>query len=240
MIELDAAQIGWPDAEPVQSALSLRIGAGEKVALMGANGCGKSTLLQVLAGLVFVQRGSYRYCGQTVTPAQMRVRQWVLGFRREVALVFQHPEAMLFNATVHDEIAWGPRRLGWLDAEHRATYWAHQLNLDALRKQPPYRLSGGEKQKLALACVLVMEPDLLLLDEPAANLDPHTAGWLCDYLLACNTTVVMSTHNIALAAEVAQRSIVLAPGAGVVFDGAIEHMLDDTNLLIRAGLAYRR
>jgi len=239
MIELDAVAIGWPDAPPVQSGLSLRIQTGEKVALMGPNGCGKSTVLQLLAGLVFPVHGHYLYHGQKVTPAQLRQRGWARGFRREVGLVFQHPEAMLFNATVGDEIAWGPRRLGWPDADARALRWARQLKLDALLEQPPHHLSGGEKQKLALACVLVLEPELLLLDEPTANLDPQTVGWLCDYLLDSSATVVMSTHSIGLAAELTERCIVLERGGRVVFDGVIGQMLDDSELLIRAGLAYR-
>jgi len=239
MIELDAVAIGWPDAPPVQSGVSLRIKAGEKVALLGPNGCGKSTVLQLLAGLVFPVHGQYRYHGQSVTSAQLRRCEWARGFRRDVGLVFQHPEAMLFNATVGDEIAWGPRRLGWPDANLRALHWAQRLKLDGLIDHPPHSLSGGEKQKLALACVLVLEPDLLLLDEPTANLDPQTVGWLCDYLLDLEATVVMSTHSIGLAAELAERCIVLERGGGVLFDGAIEQMLEDTDLLIRAGLAYR-
>jgi len=146
---------------------------------------------------------------------------------------------MLFNATVLDEIAWGPRRLGWPDTDARALRWARQLKLDALLDHPPHSLSGGEKQKLALACVLVLEPDLLLLDEPSANLDPASVGWLCDYLLDVKATVVMSTHSIGLAAELADRCIVLERDTGIVFDGALKQMLDDPGLLVRAGLAYR-
>jgi len=239
MIELETVALGWPEAPQVQSALSLRIGDGEKVALMGGNGCGKSTVLQMLAGLVFPCHGVYRYRDQAVTPAQLRRRAWVRGFRRDVGLLFQHPEAMLFNATVGDEIAWGPRRLGWPDADARAQQWAQTLGLEALFDIPPHRLSGGEKQKLALACVLVLEPELLLLDEPTANLDPQTAGWLCDYVLGLSGTVVISTHSIQLAAECTQRCIVLERGSGIAFDGKIHQLLADPELLVRVGLAYR-
>jgi len=240
MIELDAVELGWPDAPTVLSALSLHITAGEKVALLGPNGCGKSTLLQMLGGLVFPQRGIYRYCGQAVTRAQLRERDWERNFRRDVGLVFQHPEAMFFNATVRDEISWGPRRLGWPDTEARTAHWAQELGLSALLELPPHRLSGGEKQRLALACVLILEPKLLLLDEPTANLDPRSVGWLCDYLLGLETTVILSTHSLGVAAEVTQRALVLERSSGLLADGPSEQILGNTELLIRAGLVHRR
>jgi len=240
MIDLDAVELGWSDAPAVLSRLSLQITAGEKVALLGPNGCGKSTLLQMLAGLVFPQHGVYRYCGQGVTRAQVRERSWARDFRRDVGLVFQHPEAMFFNATVHDEIAWGPRRLGWPDAEVRVAHWAQELGLSALLEQPPHRLSGGEKQRLALACVLILEPKLLLLDEPTANLDPRTVGWLCDYLLSLETTIILSTHSLGFAAEVAKRVLLLERSTGLLADGPSEQILGNTELLIRAGLLHRQ
>jgi len=238
MIELDSVELGWSDAPTVLSGLSLQIAAGEKVALLGPNGCGKSTLLQMLAGLVFPQRGVYRYCGQAVTRERLRKRE--RDFRREVGLVFQNPEAMFFNATVSDEISWGPRRLGWSDAEARTAHWARELGLMALLKQPPHRLSGGEKQRLALACVLILEPKLLLLDEPTANLDPRTVGWLCDYLLGLETTVILSTHSLGVAAEVTPRALVLERSTGLLADGPTEQILSNTELLVRAGLVHRR
>jgi len=240
MIKLDAVELGWPDAPALLSELSLQIAAGEKVALLGPNGCGKSTLLQMLAALVFARSGVYRYCGQAVTRAQLRMRGWERAFRRDVGLVFQHPEAMFFNATVHDEIAWGPRRLGWPDAEERSARWAQELGLTALLEQPPHSLSGGEKQRLALACVLILEPKLLLLDEPSANLDPQSLGWLCDYLLSLETTLIVSTHSLGFAAEVAKRALVIERSAGLLADGPSEAVLGNTELLIRAGLMHRR
>jgi len=240
MIELDAVELGWPDTPAVLWALSLQIAAGEKVALIGPNGCGKSTLLQMLGGLIFPQRGAYRYCGQAVTRAQLRKRGCERSFRREVGLVFQHPESMFFNATVRDEIAWGPRRLGWPDAEARTAHWAQELGLTALLEQPPHSLSGGEKQRLALACVLILEPKLLLLDEPTANLDPQSVGWLCDYLLSLGTTVILSTHSLGFAAEVTNRALVLERSGGLLADGPSEQILGDTELLIRGGLIHRR
>jgi len=239
LIELDRVSFGWPEAPAVQCDLSLRIDAGEKLVLLGANGSGKSTLLQLLAGLVFARTGQYRHGGHVVTEAGTRRGDWARSFRRQVGIVFQHPEAMLFNATVRDEIAYGPRRLGQADAVERAGHWAGQLGLGNFLDRPPHSLSGGEKQKLALACVLVLEPALLLLDEPSANLDPKTAGWLSEHLLDTPATVVMSTHNLSMAAEFGDRCVVLEQGGGILFDGQLEVATAEVELMVRAGLAWR-
>jgi cobalt/nickel transport system ATP-binding protein len=146
---------------------------------------------------------------------------------------------MLFNPTVRDEIAYGPRRLGWADAEERTARWAAELRLDALLDKAPFALSGGEKQKVALAALLVLEPRLLLLDEPSASLDPRTVGWLVDYLQDSPATVVASTHNLSMAAEFGQRCLILDGGAGFAYDGPVEPALGDLALLERANLAHR-
>lgn len=236
MVELEGAAFGWPDAAPVWSGVSLRIAPGEKLVLLGANGGGKSTLLQLLDALVFPSAGSYRYDGEAVTPARARRTDWARRFRREVGLLFQHPEAMLFNPTVRDEIGYGPRRLGLPDAEARIADWAARLRIDHLLDKPPFLLSGGEKQRLALACVLVMEPRLLLLDEPLAHLDPRTARWLLDWLAQSPATVVTSTHQLASAPQLGARALVLA-GGRLAYDGPLAGALADKALLVQADLA---
>lgn len=239
MIELAGVGFAWPDAPPAFSGLSFEIAAGEKVVLLGANGCGKSTLLKLLNGLIAPTAGHYRYAGEPVDAVRLADRAWLRRFRQESVLLFQHPEAMLFNPTVRDEIAYGPRRLGWPDAEERTARWAAELRLDALLDKAPFALSGGEKQKVALAALLVLEPALLLLDEPSASLDPRTVGWLVDYLQDSPATVVASTHNLSMAAEFGQRCLILDGGAGLAYDGAIEPALGDLALLERANLAHR-
>lgn len=236
MIELQRVAFGWPDAAPTWTEISLTVGAGEKIVLLGANGGGKSTLLHLLDALVFATSGTYRFGGDAVTPERARRTDWSRRFRREVGLLFQHPEAMLFNPTVRDEIGYGPRRLGLADAEARIAEWAGRLRIGHLLDKPPFLLSGGEKQRLALACVLVMEPRLLLLDEPLAHLDPRTAGWLVDWLAQSPGTVITSTHQLGLAPRLGGRALVLAEGA-LAFDGPVGAALADANLLRRADLA---
>jgi cobalt/nickel transport system ATP-binding protein len=239
MLELANIRYRWPDADPVIDNLSLRIARGEKVVLLGANGCGKSSLLKLMNGLVFPEAGEVRWQGQALTPALLKQRDFARRFRRECTLLFQHPEAMLFNPTVREEIAYGPRQLGLTDTAARVDHWARELRLTGSLDKAPFNLSGGEKQKVALACLLALEPELLLLDEPAASLDPATVGWLVDTLVNSERTVVVSTHNLSMAAELGSRCIVLGPLGEILFDGPVRMALTGMALLEKAGLAHR-
>ena len=124
MIELKGMSFRYPDSEPVLKEISFDVAEKEKVVLLGANGCGKTTLLRILDGLIFPQDGSYRYGSESLTEARLRDRSWSRRFRREVVLLFQHPEAMLFNPTVYDEIAYGLRQLGADDLDGKVRRWA--------------------------------------------------------------------------------------------------------------------
>lgn len=239
LIEFAGVGYAWSGGPPLFAGLDLRIAAGEKIVLLGPNGAGKSTLLQLANGLLTPSSGSIRWCGRGLDAASLRERDFARAFRRDNALLFQHPEAMLFNPTVRDEIAYGPRQLGLADVEARVGRWAAELGLDGLLDQPPYALSGGQKQKLALACVLALEPQFLSLDEPTASLDPKTVGWLIDTLLESGRTLLVSTHNLSLAAELGERALVLGDAGRLLYDGALAPALADLALLQAAGLAHR-
>jgi len=230
MLELDHVSFGWSEDKPVIEELSLKIREGDKVVILGANGCGKSTLLKLMNGLVAPQAGTVAYLGK---PPAGR------DFRAQCALLFQHPEAMLFNPTVREEIAYGPRQLELPDIDARVADLAQALGLIHLLDAAPFLLSGGEKQKLALACLLAVEPRLLLLDEPSASLDPATVGWLIDTLLESNITVVAATHNLSLAAELGSRCLVLGARGRLLYDGPVTAALKDMTLLEEARLAHR-
>ncbi len=147
---------------------------------------------------------------------------------------------MLFNPTVADEIAFGPRQLGQGDAEARVARWAEELQLTHLLDRPPFELSGGEKKRVALAALLACDPRVLLLDEPTANLDPASGARLVDFLLSRpDLTVITSTHNLSVAEELGARAILLAPGrAGVLHDGASAALARNGPLLVASGLAH--
>lgn len=240
MLEFDRVRFGWESGRPVIDGLSLKVRAGDRIVILGANGCGKSTLLKLMNGLVFAQAGTVSYEGVPLEKSALAGRREFSGrFRKDCALLFQHPEAMLFNPTVHDEIAYGPRQLDLPDVDSRIARWTAALGLDTLLDTPPFLLSGGQKQKVALACLLAIEPRLLLLDEPSASLDPATVGWLIDTLLDSAMTVVIATHNLSLAAELGSRCLVLGTGGQLLYDGPVAAALADLALMEEARLAHR-
>jgi cobalt/nickel transport system ATP-binding protein len=239
MLELKGVSYCYPESEPVLKDVSVSIGEREKVVLLGANGCGKTTLLQLLNGLHFAQAGSYCYRGEAVTKQRLRDKTWSRRFRKEVVLLFQHPEAMLFNPTVYDEIAFGLRQLGVPELDARVRHWAARLGVESHLDRPPFRLSGGEKERVCLAALLALEPQLLLLDEPTANLDPRTTGWLIDFLQDLEVTAVATTHNLSLAGELGSRILVLSEAHELIFDGCIEALLADEAKLRAANLVHR-
>jgi cobalt/nickel transport system ATP-binding protein len=239
MIELRNATFRWPDEPVVLENVSLHIRPGEKVVLLGANGCGKSTLLKLINGLLDPEQGALLWKGEPITRASLREAGRATAFRRACVLLFQHPEAMLFNPTLRDELAYGPRQLGLPDVDARVARWADELGLVPLLEKPPFLLSGGQKQKLALGCLLALDPELLLLDEPSTSLDPATVGWLVDTLIHSDKTLVIATHNLSLAAELGERCIVLGLKGEILFDGPIRMALSGVSLLERAGLTHR-
>lgn len=239
MIELRHVSYAWPDEPRLLNDISFSIAAGERVVLLGANGCGKSTLLTLMNGLIEPTTGEVRWQGQTLTRRHLREGGHSRSFRKACVMLFQHPEAMLFNPTVREELAYGPRQLGVSDVEARIAHWSRELKLEPLLDKAPFLLSGGQKQKVALASLLTLDPALLLLDEPSASLDPATVGWLIDTLLHARKTLVVATHNLSLAAELGERCIVLTRDGGIAFDGPIRSALADLPLLEEVGLAHR-
>ena len=227
---------------PALDGLTLSIPRGQRVALLGANGSGKSTLLRLLDGLYFAQRGRVAAFGQALTEDALQDEATAIAFRRRVGLVFQNPDVQLFNPTVLDEVAFGPLQMGWPRAEvlARVTRALAEFGLTALKDRPPHRLSGGEKKRVALASVLVLEPEALLLDEPTAALDPKSASEMIDFLIRCRgtgRTVVTATHDLDIVADIADLCVVMKAGR-VIAQGPPRAILTDAALMTDAHLAH--
>lgn len=222
--------------------LSLNIERGQSVALVGANGSGKSTLLRLLDALCFPTSGQLSFCGKPLSEEALRDDTFFLSFRRRVGLVFQNPDVQLFNPTVFDEVAFGPLQMGWPGSEviARVSDALDQFGISYLRERPPYRLSGGEKKRVALASVLVLDPEVLLLDEPTAMLDPRSQSQLIDLIQNWkrdSKTVVTATHQLEIVEDIADRIVVMEQG-NVAAVGAPREILADHELLLRANLVH--
>lgn len=222
--------------------VSLCLRRGERVALLGANGSGKSTLLRLLDALYFPGGGELRAFGQVLSEAALADDAANYDFRRRVGLVFQNPDVQLFNPTVFDELAFGPLQLGWPKDEiiRRVDAMLAQFGIAHLKQRAPHRLSGGERKRVALASVLILDPEVLLLDEPTASLDPESQGEVIRYLLASRgsgRTIVTATHDLHLVEAIADYVYVLDAGrlAGA---GTPAQILADRELLRRTHLAH--
>jgi cobalt/nickel transport system ATP-binding protein len=221
--------------------VSFSVEPGERVVLLGVNGCGKTTLLKALDGLLVPAAGRVAYDGADLDPRRLDEPAFRRRFRGEVALLFQNVDAMLFNPTVADEIAFGPRQLGLPDVERRVERWAAAFDVTQLLDRPPFELSGGEKKRVALAAILAIGPRVLLLDEPTASLDPASSARLVDFLAGLTgVTVIASTHNLTVAEELGSRALLLAPGRpGLLHDGPSAALVGNEPLLVESGLAHR-
>jgi cobalt/nickel transport system ATP-binding protein len=226
---------------PVLRDITFTVTLGERIVLLGINGCGKTSLLKALDGLLFPVSGTMAYEGLLLEPRRLTEPVFRRRFRGEVVLLFQNVDAMLFNPTVAEEIAFGPRQLALPDVEGRVGQYARLFQVESLLERPPFELSGGEKKRVALAAILAIEPKVLLLDEPTANLDPATAAQLIDFLAARPAlTTIVSTQNLSVVEELGGRALVLSPHhPGLLYDGPSSDLLNNRRILEESGLAHR-
>ena len=238
MIRVDRVSYAYRRSGNALDGVSFDIRDGEKVVLIGSNGSGKTTLLRILDGLVFPSRGHVAYDGIELTPTTLRREPLATRFRREVVLLFQNPEAMIFNPSVYDEIAFGLRRGGFEAVDETTRHWAETFGLTPHLDRPAFELSRGEMQRVCLAALLALDPRVLLLDEPTASLDPRSTGWLIDFLQDLDRTLVVTTHNLSMAHELGERTLVLSEGHRIVFDGAVKDLAGNTDVLLAANLVH--
>jgi len=244
ILECDAVSYDYARDIPALAGVCLTVSAGERVVILGANGCGKTTLLKLLAGLLFAQHGCYRAFGREITERLLLQDPFGMFFRKELGVLFQNVDAQLFNPTVEDEIGFGPLQFREPpDAVRRTVAESlERFGLQHLAGRSPFALSGGEKKKVALAAVLAVDPQVLLLDEPTAGLDPRSSRILVDLILEAQgrgKTVVTSTNDLHIVPEIAGRVVVFGENRRLLASGAPEAILRDRALLREANLIHR-
>lgn len=231
IVEVRDLSFAYPDGTEALRGISFRVEHGEAVALVGGNGAGKSTLLLHLNGYLAAGRGEV-LIGDTLL-----TRETAALARRAIGMVFQDPDDQLFMPTVAEDVAFGPLNAGLPpdQAEQRVVSALTRVGMAHLRDRPPYRLSAGEKRAVAIATVLAMSPDILLLDEPSSNLDPRGRRRLIELLRSFEHTRMIATHDLELVVEVCSRVIVL-DGGRVVADGPTRDILNDEALMLAHAL----
>jgi cobalt/nickel transport system ATP-binding protein len=227
---------------PALNGLALNIAEGQRLAFLGANGSGKSTLLRILDALYFPSQGQLRYRGTPLTERLFEDENFAYPFRRDVALVFQNPDVQLFCATVYEEVAFGPLQMKWPKdtIRERVEQTLALLKITHLADRIPHHLSGGEKKKVALASALILDPKVILLDEPAAGLDPRSQMQIIDFLIEWGSqskTIVTATHDLHTLQDIADQCVVFENGA-IIAAGAPHDILHDHDLLRRANLMH--
>ncbi len=231
IIEANELEYAYPDGTQALRGVSFRITHGESVGIVGANGAGKSTLLMLIAGCLVPSGGNLRTGDFPVS------KETLARIRRTVGVVFQDPDDQLFMPTVGEDVAFGPTNmeLSATEVERRTTAALESVGASRLRDRPPYRLSGGEKRRAAIACVLAMSPDILALDEPTSGLDPSARRSLIFLLRGFAHTKLIATHDLDLVLDACDRVMVLCEGR-IAADGPARSVLADGPALAKWGL----
>jgi len=231
IVRVDNLSFCYPDGRQALTDVSLTIHQGETVALIGPNGAGKSTLLLHLNGILR-SNGVVKIFGRPVDDKNLR---WL---RSKVGLVFQNPDDQLFSPTVFDDVAFGPINMGYAEAEVRESVnrALDGVGMTGYEHRSPHHLSIGEKKRIAIATALAMNPEILVIDEPTANLDPGSKWSLIGLLKRLPMTKIVASHDLELIRALCPRTIILDQGK-VIVNGATEHILADIPLLVAHGLA---
>ncbi|AKN72465.1 MULTISPECIES: energy-coupling factor ABC transporter ATP-binding protein [Streptomyces] len=225
-LEVSGLAFAYPDGHQALFGVDFSLARGERVALLGPNGAGKTTLVLHLNGILSGGTGTVTVAGLPVGPRHMAE------IRQKVGIVFQDPDDQLFMPTVREDVAFGPAAAGIKGAalEERVRTALERVGMQDFADRPPHHLSFGQRRRVAVATVLAMEPEILVLDEPSSNLDPASRRELADILRSLDVTVLMVTHDLPYALELCPRSLVLSDGV-IVADGPTGALLSDPELM---------
>ena len=223
VLDLQSVAFAYPDGHQALFGVDLQVQRGERVAVLGPNGAGKTTLVLHLNGILQPGAGTVSVSGMPV------VRDNLAEIRRRVGIVFQDPDDQLFMGSVRDDVAFGPRNLGVRGAElDRQVMAALDLvGMADFADRPPHHLSFGQRRRVAVATVLVMEPEIIVLDEPSSNLDPASRRELADILTGLDVTLMMVTHDLPYALQLCPRAIVLSDGIVAAQGSTFDILTDD-------------
>ena len=243
IFELRDVHFSYLGKFPALNGIDINIRQGEKISVIGANGCGKSTLLHLLDGLIFVDSGMAKAFGKELKEGDFNDEDFSKDFRTKVGLVFQNPDAQLFCPTVKEDIIFGPLQLGVGkdEIEKRLEGILSIFDIKDLLGRQPHQLSVGEKRKVAIASVLMINPDVLILDEPTAGLDPLTTRHIIDFLLKANAegkTIITSTHDLHIVEEISDTVYVFSQEKKIIKSGSPDIILNDIALLQAHNLVH--
>jgi cobalt/nickel transport system ATP-binding protein len=226
---------------------TLKINEGEHVAIMGANGCGKSTLLSILNGLIYPTEGEFYAFDNLVKEEvfdSLEGNEMARYFRKKVGFVFQNSDVQLFCSNVYDEVAFGPLQLDLPkdEVKKRTDEVLEMVGISSLKDRAPHTLSGGEKKKVSIASILAVNPDVLLLDEPTAGLDPRSQLWLIELLqdlAKAGKTIITATHDLDIVEQISTRAIVFGEDHKIKVDTDSHSAINDLELLMSANLLHK-
>ena len=230
-LKITELAFAYPDGNQALYGVNLEIAQGERVALLGPNGAGKTTLVMHMNGIHPTMQGRVEIAGELV---DAKNKESLRSIRSKVGIVFQDPDDQLFMPTVGEDIAFGPFNMGKRGAELEQIV-DEALDLVGMREfkdRPPHHLSFGQRRRVAVATVLAMKPEILVMDEPSSNLDPASRRELADIVRSLNITMVMVTHDLPYALELCERSVILSGGI-IVADGKTSDILKDEALLAK-------
>lgn len=237
MIEVKDVYFRYKDTQVLRE-INVSIKEGESVALIGPNGSGKSTFLKLINGVIFPTKGTYFFNGEEINSKKLDDSNFSKAFHKKVGFIFQNSDAQLFCSNVYEEIAFGPRQMG-LDEEEvdrRVCDCLRLLDIEDLKYREPYNLSGGEKKRTAIACVLSMNPEVLVLDEPMNGIDPKGKNFLRELLIKLNLsgkTIICSTHDFQYVEGVFKRVLVFSEDHTIVRDDNYDAVINDDDFLVK-------
>ncbi|ADK16250.1 MULTISPECIES: energy-coupling factor ABC transporter ATP-binding protein [Clostridium] len=237
MIKIENAFFKYKNNEVLKD-INVTIEQGESIALIGANGSGKSTFLKLLNGVVFPTKGNYYFDDVKICKNELEKGNFSKKFHKKVGFVFQNSDAQLFCSSVYEEIAFGPRQMGMDEDEvnKRVNDCLELLNVKDLENREPYNISGGEKKRVAIAAVLALNPEVLVLDEPMSGIDPKGKKFLNDLFIKLNKagkTIICSTHDFEYVNGLFKRVLVFSEDHHIIRDDAYNKVMEDTEFLVK-------